>query len=111
MKKAQIINDGCPSRTIELERVKGFLRGNGYSIVNDYAVSKEADLILYSTCALLLPVKISELRPLIEFNERRTHPQNWLYAVVYPISIQIVYLKCLTAKHLDPAHTNDLTRY
>jgi tRNA A37 methylthiotransferase MiaB len=52
MKKAQIILAGCPRRTIELERVKGFLRGNGYSIVgNDYAVSKEAELIIYSTCA------------------------------------------------------------
>jgi len=54
MKKAQIIITSCSRRTIELERVKNFLIGNGYSIVEGSRVSKEADLVLYSTCAFTL---------------------------------------------------------
>jgi tRNA A37 methylthiotransferase MiaB len=52
MKKAQIIVTSCNRRSLELEQVKNFLGGNGYSIISeDFEVSKDADLILHSTCA------------------------------------------------------------
>lgn len=51
MKKAQIIVTSCNRRSLELEQVKNFLKKNEYSIINeDFEVSKDADLILLSTC-------------------------------------------------------------
>ena len=60
-KKAQIIVKSCNRRDLELEHVKSFLRGNGYfleeiearqfSTLREDQISKDADLILFSTCA------------------------------------------------------------
>lgn len=52
MKKAQIIVTSCGRRSLELEQVKNFLIGNGYSFLDeDFKVNKDADLILHSACA------------------------------------------------------------
>lgn len=51
MAKAQIIVTSCSRRGLEIEQVKSFLRGNGYSLINDdWKVDPDADLILLSTC-------------------------------------------------------------
>lgn len=51
MAKAQIIVTSCSRRSLELEQVKNYLRGNGYELSsNDWMVDPEADLVLLSTC-------------------------------------------------------------
>ncbi len=51
MVKAQIIIASCSRRSLEIEQVKSFLRGNGFSLSNhDWKVDPEADLVLLSTC-------------------------------------------------------------
>ena len=52
MKRVQIIVTSCNRRSLELEQMKDFFRGNGYSVIGeDFEVSRHADLILHSTCA------------------------------------------------------------
>lgn len=51
MSVAQIIITSCNRRSLEIEQIKNFLRGNGYSISNyDWDVDSNADVILLSTC-------------------------------------------------------------
>lgn len=51
MAKAQIIVTSCSRRSLEIEQVKSYLRGNGYSLVGDaWNVDPNANLILLSTC-------------------------------------------------------------
>lgn len=67
MKKAQIIMASCDRRSLEVEQAKNFLLGNGYSIIDEtrlsftreesFKVSKDADLILNSTCAFTTPAE------------------------------------------------------
>ncbi len=51
MSQAQIIITSCSRRSLEIEQVKDFLRGNGYSVIDDdWNVAPSADIILLSTC-------------------------------------------------------------
>lgn len=51
MTTAQIIITSCSRRSLEIEQVKQFLQGNGYTVVEDtWQVASQADLILISTC-------------------------------------------------------------
>jgi tRNA A37 methylthiotransferase MiaB len=51
MKTAQVVIASCSRRGLEIEQIKGFLQGNGYTVVgDDWNVDPEADLILLSTC-------------------------------------------------------------
>lgn len=51
MAKAQIIVTSCSRRSLELEQVKNFLVGNGFSLSSsDWLVDPDADLVLLSTC-------------------------------------------------------------
>jgi tRNA A37 methylthiotransferase MiaB len=51
MPRAQIIDASCSRRSLELEQVRHFLQGNGYSLSkDDWRVDSRADLILLSTC-------------------------------------------------------------
>jgi tRNA A37 methylthiotransferase MiaB len=51
MSRAQIIVTSCSRRSLEIEQVKNFLRGNGYSLSkDDWNVDPDADVILLSTC-------------------------------------------------------------
>lgn len=51
MAKAQIIITSCSRRSLEVEQVKNFLQGNGFSLIaDDWNVNPDADLILLSTC-------------------------------------------------------------
>jgi threonylcarbamoyladenosine tRNA methylthiotransferase MtaB len=51
MGKAQLIVTSCSRRSLEIEQVKCFLQGNGFSLSNDdWNVDPDADLVLLSTC-------------------------------------------------------------
>ena len=51
MVKAQIILTSCSRRSLEIEQLKSYLSGNGYSLVADeWNVDPDAELILLSTC-------------------------------------------------------------
>ena len=51
MTRAQIIITSCSRRSLEIEQVKSYLQGNGYSLTgDDWNVDPDADLILLSTC-------------------------------------------------------------
>jgi tRNA A37 methylthiotransferase MiaB len=51
MDKAQVIITSCSRRGLEVEQVKSFLQGNGFSLTGDaWNVDPDADLILLSTC-------------------------------------------------------------
>jgi len=58
MAKAQIIITSCSRRSLEIEQVKNYLRGNGYAITGDeWNVDPDADLILLSTCGFTKPAE------------------------------------------------------
>ncbi len=58
MAKAQIIVTSCSRRSLELEQVKSYLRGNGYDLIGDeWTVDPDADLILLSTCGFTQPAE------------------------------------------------------
>lgn len=51
MVKAQMIITSCSRRSLEIEQLKIFLQGNGFTLVgDDWNVDPDADLILLSTC-------------------------------------------------------------
>lgn len=51
MSTAQIIVTSCSRRSLEIEQIKNFLHGNGYSLSSDsWNVDPTADVILLSTC-------------------------------------------------------------
>ncbi len=51
MTRAQIIVASCSRRSLEIEQIKLFLKGNGYSLsTGDWTVDPSADLILLATC-------------------------------------------------------------
>jgi tRNA A37 methylthiotransferase MiaB len=59
--KAQLIIKSCSKRELEIDQMKNFLEGNGFSVEETYArlysnieeehINKGADLIIFSTCA------------------------------------------------------------
>lgn len=50
-KRAQVIVASCGRRSLEIEQIKAYLSGNGYSVSRDaWDVDPKADLILLSTC-------------------------------------------------------------
>jgi threonylcarbamoyladenosine tRNA methylthiotransferase MtaB len=58
MAKAQIIITSCSRRSLEIEQVKNYLRGNGYALaVDEWNVDPDADLILLSTCGFTKPAE------------------------------------------------------
>jgi tRNA A37 methylthiotransferase MiaB len=51
MPVAQVIATSCSRRGLELEQVKNYLQGNGYTLSKeDWKVDPRADLVLLSTC-------------------------------------------------------------
>lgn len=73
-KTAQIIYKSCNRRDLELNQVKNFLNGNGYEVqevearqfleLQEDQISKNADLILFSTCAFSSVTEDSSIRDL-----------------------------------------------
>lgn len=58
MSKAQIILTSCSRRGLEVEQIKNYLRGNGYTLSEeDWQVDPEADIILLSTCGFTQPAE------------------------------------------------------
>lgn len=48
---AQIIVGSCSRRSLEVEQIRSFLRGNGYNLVDDdWRVDPNADLIIINSC-------------------------------------------------------------
>lgn len=47
MARAQIIITSCSRRSLEIEQVKSYLQGNGFSLTgDDWNIDPQADLIL-----------------------------------------------------------------
>ncbi len=52
MSKVQIIVSSCSRRSLEIEQMKDFFEGNGYSVSDDnWNIDTNADYILLNTCA------------------------------------------------------------
>lgn len=71
MKKAQIISVSCNRRKIELKQIEKFLEGNGYSIIRDSKVSKDADLIIFSSCAATIVPEDSSIKTIKQIQQRK----------------------------------------
>jgi threonylcarbamoyladenosine tRNA methylthiotransferase MtaB len=72
MSRAQIIITSCSRRGLEIEQVKNFLRGNGYSLSkDDWNVDPSADVILLSTCGFTTAAEDSGFAALRRIQEAK----------------------------------------
>jgi threonylcarbamoyladenosine tRNA methylthiotransferase MtaB len=68
--RAQIIDASCSRRSLELEQVRCFLQGNGYTLSrDDWRVDAGADLILLSTCGFTAAAEDLSLEALLRVQQ------------------------------------------